>query len=188
MFRHTKPLADVLTVMRAILGFCIAGLGWAVGKEALPTAVMAMVVSWLSDLVDGPLARRDPDARPTWVGEHDAESDLTTSLGVAAYLSLSGYIAAWVGVGLIIVILLLWVLHSHQLAWPFYAIPYVILIGLALQDAPLFGWLAIIYLGITLLIRWRRLKGEYLPQFFDAVRHLRAIHRNGSGENGTVCP
>lgn len=185
MFKHTKPLADALTVTRAVLGLCIAGMGLVQGKEALPTVVAVMIFSWLSDLVDGPLARRDPDAHTTRVGEHDAEADLATSLGIAAYLLLSGYVAVWLGVGLIIAILLPWVLHSHQLAWPCYAVPYVILLGLALRDAPFFGWLVIVYLGITLLVRWRRLKQEYLPQFFDAVRDLRPAQRNGSGENGT---
>lgn len=187
MLRHTRPLADALTVLRAIFGLCIGGLGLVQGKEALSTVVAITIFSWLSDLVDGPLARRDPDVHTTWIGEHDAEADLATSLGIAAYLLLSGYVAVWLGVVLIIAILLPWMLHSYQLAWPCYAVPYVILLGLALRDMPFFGWLVIVYLGVTLLVRWRRLKQEYLPQFFDAVRHLRPAHRNGSGENGVGC-
>jgi len=179
MFRHVKALADALTVTRAALGLCMAGLGLAQGKGALPTVLVLVLISWLSDLVDGPLARCNPDAYTTWVGEHDAEADLATAVGVASYLALSGYIAAWLGVGLISAILLLRVLHSYQLAWPCYAVPYAILLGLALQDAPLLGWLVIIYLGATLVVRWRRLKQEYLPQFFSAVANLRSVHLNG---------
>lgn len=182
MFSHTKPLADALTVARAVLGLCIAGLGALRGKAALPTAVVAVIISWLTDLLDGPLARHDPQAHPTWVGEHDAEADLATSLGIAVYLVLSGYMAAWLGAGLVLVILLLWVLHSPQLSWPFYALPYAILVGLALRDTPAFGWLAVVYLGMTLVVRWRRLRQEHLPEFFSAVASLRRGHRyNGTG-------
>jgi|YNPBryantNP2012_1023418.scaffolds.fasta_scaffold10446_4 hypothetical protein len=185
MFKHTKPLADALTVTRAVLGLCIAALGLTQGRDALPTVMLILIASWLSDLVDGPLARRDPESHTNWVGEHDAEADLATSLGVAVYLVLSGYLAAWVGAGLVVSILLLWILHSHQLAWPCYALPYVILLGLALRDAPAYGWFTILYLGVTLVLRWRRLRQEFLPQFFAAVSSLRLGHHNGSGENGT---
>lgn len=182
--KHTKPLADALTAMRAVLGLCIAGLGLGQRKAALPTVVVAVVVSWLSDLVDGPLARHDREARTTWVGAHDAEADLAVSLGIAAYLALSGYVAAWLAAGLVAVILLSWTLHSHQLAWPFYALPYVILLGLALKEVPVFGWLAIAYLGTMLGLHRRRLMHGFLPQFFGAVASLRPALRHGGEGNG----
>lgn len=174
---HTKPMADLLTVSRAFLGLCLAGLGLVHGAEALPTAVLTVILSWLTDLLDGPLARHDPDPRITWVGEHDAEADLAVSLGVAVYLVLSGHMVAWLGAVLVLLILGLWVLHSHQLAWPFYALPYVLLGGVAFREAPLFGWLAVGYLLVTLAVRWRRLRDEFLPDFFRAVGSL-------YGENG----
>ena len=178
MLKHTKPLADTLTIARAILGLCIAGLGLSQGRSALPTVVTAVIIAWLSDLLDGPLARRDEAWHTTWVGEHDAEADLAVSLGIAVYLVLSGYVPAWVGGGLVLAILLFWCLHSHQLAWPFYALPYVILLWAAFQEAPAFGWLAVAYLGMTLVLRWRRLMNEFLPQFFGAVGSLRGVRND----------
>jgi phosphatidylglycerophosphate synthase len=179
MFTHTKPLADFLTVSRALLGICLAWLGMARGVEALPTAVLVVIISWLTDVLDGPLARYDPEHRVTWLGEHDAEADLAISLGVTAYLVLSAYLAGWMGAVLVLTILGLWVLHSHQLAWPFYALPYVILILLALQDAPLFGWLALGYLLATPVVCWPRFWQQYLPEFFQAIDSL---HR-GNGQH-----
>jgi phosphatidylglycerophosphate synthase len=188
MGRHTKPVADLLTVARAVLGVCIAGLGWLRGRCALPTVVGAVIISWLTDLVDGPLARRDKTGRASWIGEHDAEADLAVSLGVAAYLVLAGYLAAWLGAGLVVVTLLLWGFHSHQLAWPSYAAPYALLIRAALREAPALGWVAVIYLIATLTVRWRRLAGEFVPQFFAALASLRlADHRDkrqGFGRKG----
>jgi len=131
--KHTKPLADTLTIARAILGLCIAGLGLSQGRSVLPTVVTAVIIAWLSDLLDG---------------------------------------------GLVLAILLFWCLHSHQLAWPFYALPYVILLWAAFQEAPAFGWLAVAYLGMTLVLRWRRLMNEFLPQFFGAVGSLRGVRND----------
>ncbi len=173
MFRHTKPLADLLTLARALLAFCIAGLSLVEGTNTVALAVVGVIVSWLTDLLDGPLARHDPDPETTWIGEHDAEADLSTSLGVTVYLVLSGHLPGWVGAILVLITLGLWILHSHQLAWPFYAVPYVLLGLFAFQEAPLFGWLAVGYLAIALAIRRRRLWGEFLPAFFEAVRSLR---------------
>ena len=186
MFRHTKPLADLLTVSRAFFGVCLAGLGMTRGAEALPTVVMTVIISWLTDVMDGPLARCDPEHRATWVGERDAEADLIVSLGVAAYLVLSGYLAGWMGALIVLTTLGLWILHSHQLAWPFYAIPYVILILTALQDAPLFGWLAVSYLVVTLVVCWPRLWQQYLPEFFQAIDslHRKSEHHHPNTHNG----
>lgn len=179
MIGRTRLLADLLTVSRVLFSICLAGLGAERGAEALPTAVLIVVISWLTDVLDGPLARHDADHQVTWVGEHDAEADLTTSLGVVAYLILSGYLPGWLGTLLILTILGLWVLHSHQLAWPFYAIPYVLLILLALQEAPPFGWLAVGYLLVTLAACWSRFWQQYLPEFFQAIDSL---HR-GNGQH-----
>lgn len=171
-FRHTRPLADLLTASRVLLSVYLVGLGMTRGAEALPVAVLAVILSWLTDLADGPLARHDPDSPITWVGRHDAEADLSVSLGVAVYLAFSGYLAAWLGVVLVLAIMGLWILHSHQLAWPFYAVPYTVLILTALRDAPLFGWLAVGYLLATLVASWSRLRREFLPGFFEAVGSL----------------
>lgn len=172
MLIHTRPLADVLTVSRAFLAILLAVLGATRGADALPAAVLIVVTSWVTDILDGPLARRDPRDWVSWVGQHDAEADLSVSLGVTAYLVLSGYLAGWLGAVLALVTLLLWVFHSHQLAWPVYAVPYVVLIAWAFRVAPFTGWVAGGYLALVLVVRWPRLRYEFLPEFFRAVDSL----------------
>lgn len=167
--QHAKRLADLLTVSRVLLGLCLAGLGLIRGAEALSVAIVIVLLCWFTDLVDGPLARHDADSPITWVGKHDAEADLATSLGVTAYLAFSGYLPGWLSALLVLLMLTLWLLHSHQLAWPFYVLPYVILGIVAFRRAPLFGWLAIGYVLATLAVRWSRLQRESLPEFFQAV-------------------
>ena len=173
ILRHTKAIADILTQARVALSVYIACLGIWRGREALPHTVVAVITSWITDLLDGPLARRDPDRRQTWVGEHDAEADLATSVGLSVYLVFSGYVAAWLGIGLLLLTLGLWVTHSYQLAWPFYALPYAMLTMIAFRTIPLLGWALLLYLMGVLLLRWRRLKDQYLPEFFDALRAWR---------------
>lgn len=137
---------------------------------------MIVLLCWFTDLVDGPLARHDTDTPITWVGKHDAEADLATSLGVTAYLVFSRYLPVWLGALLVLLMVSLWLLHSHQLAWPFYVLPYVILGIVAFRRAPLFGWLAIGYVLATLAVRWSRLRRESLPEFFQAVASFFGKH------------
>jgi hypothetical protein len=147
---------------------------------ALPTVTGIVLISWISDLLDGPLARTDTSSRPSWIGEHDAEADLAVSLGVAVFLVASSYIAAWVGLGLLTIIALIWGVHSHQLAWPLYALPYVILLWLTFAEAPTLAWVAAAYLAFALVFRWRRLTGEFMPEFFQAISSLRPPRPDGT--------
>ena len=180
MIKRTKTIADALTQARGALGLCIAIVGFWRGREALPQVVLAVVVCWLTDLLDGPLARRDPEAAQTWIGEHDAEADLSTSVGVTIYLMGSRHLAAWLGVAILLATLGLWFLHSPELAWAFYATPYAVLTLIALRIVTLLGLLVLAYLASVAILRWQRLTGEFIPGFFDAVRDL---HARFSGQN-----
>ncbi|TET54762.1 MAG: hypothetical protein E3J64_01395 [Anaerolineales bacterium] len=90
--RRTKQPANTLTCVRVLLTVCLAWRG------ALRSA------------------------RRTWVGEHDADADLSASLGVLSYLVFSGYVPT-IALLLGLLIVALWVLASYQLGWPLYADP-----------------------------------------------------------------
>jgi phosphatidylglycerophosphate synthase len=170
--RRTKWLADLLTCTRILLAVYLAWLGIAIGKPALPSVVATVVVTWLTDLFDGPIARRDVVGRRTWVGDHDAEADLSVALGIICYLVFSGYVHPPIGLGLGLVLMALWIFVSHQAAWPAYAVPYAIIILLALDRAPFYAWVAIGYLLLTLAVTWPRFVHQYLREFFDAIYGL----------------
>ncbi|GAF92821.1 unnamed protein product, partial [marine sediment metagenome] len=55
----------------------------------------------------------------------------------------------------------LWFLHSRQLAWPFYAMPYAVLASIALRAATVLGWALIAYVASVSILR--RQKGEFRP-------------------------
>lgn len=167
-----RLLADLLTISRVLLAFLLAVIGLTRGADGLPLAVTVLLISWFTDLVDGPLARLAPPSPPSWIGRHDAEADLSTSLGVAAYLAFSGYMPRWLAVALVVLMLGVWFLHSYQLAWPLYAIPYAVLAVVAFGAAPVWGRILVGYLFGTLVLRYRRLRSEFLPAFFHAVATL----------------
>ena len=170
-FQHTKYIADLLTLARFVLGLVLAILGIAnAAPEGLQLAVMLVLLGWLTDLLDGRLARRDLDARETWLGRHEAEADLSISMGVGVFLVFSGYIPIWLGVLILVVLPAVWLLHSYQLDWPMYALPYVFLLIAAFEGAPLNAGLMVGYLVFTLVIQFSRFSGEHLPEFFQSFR------------------
>ena len=120
--RRTKQPANTLTCVRVLLAICLAWLGIAAGQAALPAVVLITIATGINDILDGCLARRAPIGRRTWVGDHDAEADLSVSLGVLSYLVFSGYVPT-ITLLLGLLIVALWVLASCQLGWPLYADP-----------------------------------------------------------------
>ena len=168
--KYGRLLADMLTLLRVILSAGMVWMGWAWREEALAAVVVALTLAWLTDILDGPLARRS-DAPPTWISRHEAEADMTMSLGVLGYLILSGFLAPLIGVPLAFLIAGLW-LYSYLLAWPVYVIPYVILFVIVYRYERPFAWVIAGYMMIALALRASRLRREYLPAFVHALRRL----------------
>jgi len=169
----TEEIADLLTILRGLLGIGIAALGVVGGENALPVVVVALVMAWLTDLLDGVFARLDPDPQPSRLAVHDAKADMAVGLGVMAYLAFSGYVPWWLGALIIVLALVVRIWHSRGLAFPFYAISFIFL-GVAIwrQQPSLFIIIGL-YLLVAFFLNWRRLFDEYLPEFFEAVSSFR---------------
>lgn len=173
MIKHGKLIADLLTIARALLGIVIALLGIIGGKDALPLVVVILVLAWLTDLLDGVFARRDPDPAPSRLSGHDAKADMAVGLGVMGYLMFAGYVAMWLGALIILAAIAVRIFHSRGLAFPFYAISFVFLSVAIWQQQPNLFVIIGAYLLLIAVLRWRRLRDEYLPEFFAAVSSLR---------------
>ena len=170
----TKVLADLLTAVR----FCLAGfilwLGVKGGAEALPVAVGALILAWLTDVLDGPLARRDPSGRHTWIGDLDLQVDMSVGLAVLAYLTLAGYLTLKAALGYVVVcVVLLWYFRSPHLGWTIQAPPYAGMVYAALRDAPRYGLMIVGYLVLVVVVTWPRFPQRVVPQFFEGMRNLR---------------
>jgi phosphatidylglycerophosphate synthase len=80
-----KLLADILTALRIVLAVII---GWIALARHDPMGFQAIfwltIVAFMTDWLDGPIARRTQDTTQTWLGYHDFEIDLmiTFALGI----------------------------------------------------------------------------------------------------------
>ena len=170
---HAKTIADSLTLSRFLLALLILWLGLSGGSEALSAATTALVFAWATDLLDGPLARRDPSGRQTWVGMLDLQADLSIATGVLCFLTLGGFIPIWAGItyALIAAGLLLY-FRSQHLGWAVQAPPYGVMLYVALRDATLHGVIAVAWIILTVIVTWPRFPKETVPAFLRGMRSL----------------
>jgi phosphatidylglycerophosphate synthase len=78
-------LADALTTLRCVFVLVILYAGVVQGPaEGLATAALLTILAWVSDVLDGPLARRA--RRPTRLGWCDLVADLGLTLALATCL------------------------------------------------------------------------------------------------------
>lgn len=155
----------------------IAALGLLGGQSALPLVVVGLVLAWTTDLLDGVFARLQPGTEPGRLAGLDAVADMAVGLGVMAYLALSGFVPLWLGALVIGLALLVRIWHSRGLAFPFYAISFLFLGVVVWQQQPSLLAIIGVYFLIAALLRWRRVRDEYLPEFFAAVASLRGKDR-----------
>jgi cardiolipin synthase len=173
MTAYAKTLADTLTAIRFLIAPWLVWLGVTGGQDTLPTATVALILAWATDMLDGPLARRDPSQRQTWIGNHDLQVDETVAFGVLIYLAATGFLSLPVSLGYLIVAgLLLWLFRSAHLAWGLQAPPYGKMLLVALQEAPAYGAMAVGWIALTVVATWPRFPRETVPQFIGGIRDL----------------
>jgi len=154
---RTKPLADALTAMRFSLGIMLAWLGTRAEEATLPLAVTLLLAAWISDALDGPLARRDVQHAATWIGDHDLTADVMVAIGVWLYLGLTSFIKLELMLGYaLLAALTWWWTGSLHVGWGIQAIPYAAMIWTALRAAPSYGWLLVLYLALLITVTWPR--------------------------------
>ncbi|MBC7224535.1 MAG: CDP-alcohol phosphatidyltransferase family protein [Anaerolineae bacterium] len=184
---RVRLLADGLTAFRFVIALYLLWLGVTGGPAALPTAAIALVLAWASDLADGPLARLDKEGSPSWIGQRDLEVDCSVAIGVLGYLTFSGYISWLAGVGyLLLSAALLWYFRSVHLAWALEAPPYFCLLWVALRDARFQGILAVLWILFTVVITWPRFPRTTVPAFLEGMRNL--TRRDEEGEDNHRTP
>ncbi len=168
-----KTLADTLTSVRFLLAFYLIWLGWQKGPKAIGPAALALLIAWVTDVLDGPLARRDPRGIRTWIGDRDLEADMAVALGVWIYLTLAGFLSPWLaGAYLVVVAVALWRLGSTHLAWGVQALPYGAMIWTSWRMAPVYGLLLVAWLGLVVAATWPRFPRQTVPEFLNGVRDL----------------
>jgi cardiolipin synthase len=172
-----KTIADTLTSIRFLLGLYLIWLGVRGGPEAVAVSALTLLVAWVTDALDGPLARRDPRGIQTWIGDHDLEADVTVALGVWTYLALAGFLSFWLAVAYAVAAAAaLWHFGSIHLAWGVQALPYGTMIWTSWRTVPTYGLLLVVWIGFVLVATWPRFLQQTLPEFLGGMRNLLRRH------------
>lgn len=82
-------IADMLTLTRFATAAFIVVLGLFVGPQALPAAIIATMFGWMTDIVDGPLARSS-GCNQSWVSRLDFIADVTMGYSFFLFLVTTG--------------------------------------------------------------------------------------------------
>ena len=171
----TKPIADLLTSVRAVVGVLIFWEGVCCGARALGAASLLLLLAWVTDLLDGPLARHDPRGVQTWIGENDLSADILVALGVWLFLGVSGLVPMTIVVGyLAICVVLMLLTRSRHMGWAVQAIPYgaMLLVDLTSTRYRLYGALLVAWVLTVVVVTWPRFPQKTLPEFLDGMKGL----------------
>jgi phosphatidylglycerophosphate synthase len=178
-----KQVADFFTFIRVLLSPILVWLGLTRGADSLPIASWIMIVSWTSDSLDGPLARRSKVRYRTWLGDHDLEVDMLVSIGLGIYLILAGFLS----VEAVAIYALLWIVvfwrwgFQRSLGMLFQAPIYGYFIYLSLKMAPFAGAWMVGWIIAVLVITWPRFPSEVVPGFINGMNELLQVAKRKDG-------
>ena len=168
-----KHLADGLTVTRFLLALSLIWLTFSRGAAGFPLAVVLLLIAWITDVLDGPLARSSGVKDQTWIGAHDLHVDMAMGTATLIYLQGSGFVDGRVA----IVYLLVWAIifwRLGSLPKPFGALfqgpVYAWFTRTALQEAPDVGLWLVLYVVVYIGFTWKRFAHTLLPEFFQGIR------------------
>jgi len=180
-----KYFADFLTFSRSLMAAFLAWLGWSFGAEGLQLAILLMIGSWASDVIDGTLARRSRVSFKTWIGDHDLYFDMSVAVGLLIFMTAAGYI----NTSLSIIYILFW----GVLFWRFgilsalgklFQTPiYAWFIFVTFRFAPIYGWMILVFLLFVVGFTWPRFPKETVPDFLSGFGQVEDSTQNGF-ENG----
>lgn len=167
---YAKTIADILTAGRAILGLLLIYTGILYKADGLAFATVTLLSAWITDILDGPIARRDTREITTWIGEHDLEADLIVALGVWFYLGLAGFISPiWIITYLVLAIMAMFITRSIYIGWLVQVIPYGSMIVVSVMFARPYGIVIITYLLFILVLTWPRFIHQKVPDFVNGL-------------------
>jgi hypothetical protein len=169
-----KQIADLLTGLRVALAFSLPIIGVMYGADALILAIWILLFSWITDALDGPLARRSSRQYHTWIGDNDLGVDMTVSFGLLIYMLLSGYLTLASG----LIYISVWGLYFLRFGVPrslgmlVQAPIYGFFIWVAMIEAPDPGYWLLVFPVVITAITWPRFPQEVIPGFLDGMKRV----------------
>ena len=191
-----KQVADGLSVTRCFLAVILVWFGFSQGAAGLPLAVAVLLTAWITDVLDGPLARSSGVKTQTWIGAHDIYIDVAMGMAALTYLQRAGFVDG----RLAVTYLLIWTIifwRLKNLLKPFGALFQAPIYGwfvwTSLQQAPEAGLFLVLYGIVYIVFAWNHLMRRGIPEFIQGLRdgltrisrragdHARRGSRRGTG-------
>lgn len=183
----SKQVADALTAVRGMIALALGLLGITQGIDGLYLAGWLQLVAWITDGLDGPLARNSSRQYHSWLGDHDLQVDMMVSAGLFIYLVTANLVTPIAAVSY----LLIWAAifarwgFSRPLGMLLQAPIYGRFIWVLVQAAPEVGYFALFWIITLLVVTWPRFPRQILPEFFSGIRaQLSREPKNHDGNHG----
>jgi hypothetical protein len=158
-------LADGLTASRVVLALIIGG---AVATDRLDAAVVVLVIAWLTDLLDGILARAAPGT--TRLGDWDFRVDVSLGASLLAGLVFAQRAPVWLVVGIVVLgVGWTWSTGNPAPAMLMIALAYIWFLLVLYVSRPEWWWLPFAVIPILLVLDWKRFFRVILPAFFQGL-------------------
>ena len=167
--KTTKLIADMLTVSRILIAILLIWLGWSQGFVGWRIVAALLIYSWLSDVLDGVLARRSRLFKSTWIGDHDLYFDMLVALSLLVFMTA----ASTINLSISIIYILVWILVFSRFG-------FLSALGKLFQ-APIYGWfiistflvdpaiggLLVLFLILIVVVTWPRFPNDTVPSFLS---------------------
>jgi hypothetical protein len=162
---RSAAAADALTAGRAALALPLAVFANA-GRWAVVAVLLS--IAWLSDYLDGRLARRAGGG--TRLGRWDLAADTTVGAGLLAGLVAGGHLAGWVGLAGAGLGIGFFFLSNPALGMLLQTIAYGTALWFAAGEAVAAFAVAVVTIAGITAVSLPRLFGYVLPAFFNGLR------------------
>ena len=183
-----KRAADGLSLTRFFLALSLVWLGFSQGAAGLSLAVAVLLAAWITDVLDGPLARSSGVKTQTWIGSHDLHIDVAMSTAALIYLNRAGFVDGRVAIAYLLIWgIVFWRLRRLPKAFGalFQGPIYLWLIWISLQQAPEVGLLLVLYGVVYIACTWKQLVHRLVPEFFHGLQD--GLTRPPRTEQRDVC-
>jgi phosphatidylglycerophosphate synthase len=176
-----KQVADLLTFSRLPIALIIGWAGVTLGPEGLEFTAWLLMLSWMTDVMDGSIARRAQGEVHTWIGDRDLEFDVIQSCGVLIYLLAAGFLDLRIaGLYLVLWALIFWRWgFMRSLGMLVQAPIYGYFISIALGHATRVGLVTVLWVMAVTALTWPKFPREVVPGFLSGMRAVWKKYRSG---------
>ncbi len=157
-------IADGLTILRLVAAVALIALVWN-GRWTAVAVVVGM--AWLSDFLDGRLARRAGGG--TRLGDWDMQADTAVGAGLALGLIAHGTLPDVIGFPALVIFGALYLLGNVAASMLLQLTGYVPTLLILWSDRPALWWLPFSVIILIAVVDWKRLFLIAIPAFLRGI-------------------